>query len=160
MNDPTVGEIGWLLGGRCGLTASGILHWHDENQNYVARLALKATGIDAGAARFVYRIGKLKSSEPTLLITYKGTCVYRLDVNQTHRHGTKLYTFVTHIQRRRSLIDQAESFEPNPVGVPRIDIGKRVTPRQYRDILSAFAAPIGLDILDITWTDPPEGRQP
>lgn len=157
-SDPT--EIGWLLGGRCGLTAAGRIHWADENSNYCARLPLTARNVNDGDAGFVYRIGKNRASEPTLLIRYKRQCVYRLDVNQGHRDGSKVHHFGTHLHRRRSLSDPSETFEPDPLGVPQIVIGQRVTPQEYRTILNAFAAPIGMDILDVTWADPPEGRQP
>lgn len=153
--------VGWLLGGRCNLRApSGILEWEDQNRNYVAGLPLLADGFADEDIQFRYRIGKLKASEPVLLITLQGVCVYHLDVNGTHKEGTKLYQFVTHIQRRRSSSDSSQTFEPNPLGVPEIAIGQRVQPQEYRSILQAFALPIGMDILDIQWTDPPEGRRP
>ena len=75
------------------------------------------------------------------------------------RHRPKLHQFVTHIQRLRNSTDR-ETYEPGPVGVPHVEIGKRVSPALYRAILGAFAAPIGMDILDVEWSDPPEGRQP
>lgn len=154
-------DVGWLLGGQCNLrAAAGPLDWQDQNRNYVAAIPLQADGFTDDEARLTYRIGKLRASEPTLLIALRGHCVYRMDVNGTHLDGTKLYQFVTHVQRRRSSADPSESFEPNPLGVPAITLGQRVQPHEYRSLLSAFAAPIGMDILDIQWNDPPEGRQP
>lgn len=153
-------ELGWLLGGRCGLRANGEVEWRSQNQNYVAQLPLTASGIDDGDAVFTYRIGKLKASEPTLLISFRRVCAYRLDVNGNHRDGEKLHVGVTHIQRRPNSASTYESFHPNPAGVPDVERHRRVTPTQYRQLLAAFAAPIGMDIMDLTWHDPPEGRQP
>lgn len=152
-------DTGWLLGGQSCLRAYGPMNWQGVNASFVAKLPLEATGFQSGDAEFVYRIGKKRASEPTLLVTLRNVCIYRLDVNQSHRHKGKLYPFTTHIQRLRSPGDQ-ESFEPNPTGVPAIPLGQRVTPQVYRAILAAFAAPIGMDILDVQWSDPPAGRQP
>lgn len=152
-------ESGWLLSGRCDLRAVGPVDWRDVNSSYVAALPLTANDVEPNTARFVYRIPKKRADQPTLLITLRDESTYRLDVNGSHREGPKLYPFVTHIQRLRSSPGQ-ESYEPNPVGIPHVDIGKRVTPHLYRAILGAFAAPIGMDILDVEWSDPPEGRQP
>lgn len=155
----TAAEVGWLLGGGCNLRAQGEIHWQDVNSSYSARLALTAEGFTDYAAAFYYRIPKKRADEPSLVITFRGTHVYRLDINGSHRDGSKLFTHENHIQRRRSP-DGPESYEPNPNGVPTIEQGKRVTTSQYRAILASFAAPIGLDILDVVWIDPPEGRQP
>ncbi|WP_156686772.1 hypothetical protein [Mycobacterium sp. Marseille-P9652] len=152
-------ETGWLLGGRSGLRAYGPMNWQDVNASFVAKLPLEATGFQSGEAEFVYRIGKKRASEPTLLVTLRQICIYRLDVNGTHRDGSKLHQFVTHIQRRPAF-SAPESFYPNPTGVPTVQVGQRVTPQVYRAILAAFAAPIGMDILDVQWSDPPAGRQP
>ena len=153
-------EVGWLLSGRCDLRAYGDMNWRAENQNLVARLPLSAEGFDAGDLAFVYRIGRKKASEPTLLIALRNVCAYRLDVNGDHRDGTKMVRGVTHLHRRPRSDSTYETFEPEPIGVPSIERHKRVTPAQYRQLLSAFAAPIGMDIMDVTWNDPPEGRQP
>lgn len=155
----TAAESGLLLGGRCNLRAHGRIVWADINSSYCATLPLEADGFEEAAATFRYRIGKKRASEPTLLITFRNVCVYRLDVNGSHREGSKKHDFVTHIQRLRASTD-IESFEPWPIGIPEVELGKRVTPQTYRAILGAFAAPIGMDILDVEWSDPPEGRQP
>lgn len=63
-------------------------------------------------------------------------------------------------RRRRERRQRRCSFEPNPLGVPTVEIDQRVTSQEYRAILQAFAAPIGMDILDVDWNDPPEGREP
>jgi hypothetical protein len=152
-------ETGWLLGGRSGLRAYGAMTWQDVNASFVSKLPLEASGLQSGDAEFIYRIGKKRASEPTLLISLRNVCIYRLDVNGSHREGSKLYQFVTHVQRRAAFGDP-ESFDPNPIGVPIVQLGQRVTPQVYRAILAAFAAPVGMDILDVQWSDPPEGRQP
>jgi len=155
----TAQDSGWLLGGRCHLRAHGTLKWLDVNQKYSAELPLEAVGFEDGEARFVYKIGKLRASEPSLLILLREECAYRLDINGTHKEGVKLFRNTTHIQRRRAS-GERESFEPNPLGVPAVEIDHRVTSQEYRAILQAFAAPIGMDILDVDWNDPPEGREP
>jgi hypothetical protein len=141
------------------LRAYGKITWNEVNSSYLARLPLEAAGFEPGEVQLKYRIGKKRASEPVVLITLRNICVYRLDINGTHREGAKLHQFVTHIQRRRASSDP-ESYEPRPIGVPEVALGKRVTPHTYRAILSAFAAPIGMDILDVEWHDPPKGRQP
>lgn len=66
-----------------------------------------------------------------------------MDVNGTHREGIKLHRFITHLQRRRSFGNPVETFEPEPLGVPNVTVGQRVSASDYRAILGAFAAPIG-----------------
>lgn len=155
----TAAEVGWLLGGRCNLRARGAIGWADVNSSYSARLGLRAEGFSDTDAVFYFRIPKKRADEPSLVIALRGSHVYRLDINGSHREGGKLIPHETHIQRRRSH-DAPQTYEPNPTGVPAVEMGKRVTTSQYRAILAAFAAPIGMDILDLTWSDPPEGRQP
>jgi hypothetical protein len=155
-----VTESGWLFGGRSSLQADVVeMVWADLNSSYEATVPLHAEGFEAGSLELRYRIGKKRASEPSLVVIIRGVCAYRLDVNGSHREGPKLHQGVTHIQRRKAH-DSDETYEPYPLGLPEIKLGHRVAPATYRLLLGAFAAPIGLDILNITWTDPPEGRQP
>ena len=151
-------DSGWILGGSCNLRAvPGPIDWVDVNSSYEGRVTLTADGVD-DPLDLRYRIPKKKADQPSLSLTYRSRNMYRLDVNGNHREQGKLIPYSTHLHRARS--DDDVTYDPSPLGVPQIPLGQRVTPAQYRAILNAFAAPIGLDLIDLTWTDPDEGRQP
>ncbi|MDV7357689.1 hypothetical protein R4282_32365 [Rhodococcus oxybenzonivorans] len=156
----TAQDSGWLLGGRSEFRAFGPIEWQEINTSYRAYLRASARGFKEEEVRVCYNIPLKRASEPSLTVHLRGICAYRLDVNGDHRDGAKFYRGVTHIQRLAKSDQGKPSFEPNPTGVPAIVRHKRVSPSEYRAVLGAFAAPIGLDILDVVWTDPPERRHP
>jgi hypothetical protein len=148
-----------MLSGKCGLACVSSVEWRDINQNFRADLPLDAMGFDPGDLAFCYRIGKTRASEPTLLITLRGQCVFRLDVNGDHFDGTDYYRGVTHLQTRRSP-GGVEDFDPNPFGVPAVREGERVDDSTYYSILSSFATLSKMDITRLNWENVPEGRRP
>lgn len=152
-------DVGWLLGGTSNLRAWGGVEWRQVNSAYRADLLLSAEGFRIDELKLVYSIPVKRASEPSISIVLREVCIYRLDINGDHREGSKFHRGVDHIQRRSQPAVKM-TFEPNPIGVPSVERHKRVSPAQYRALLAAFAAPIRLDIIDLTWSDPPEGRQP
>jgi len=152
-------EVHWLLSGHCNLTATGVMAWRDENSNYRADLPVTADGFDTGELSLSYRLGKIRASEPAVLLFLRQTPMLRLDVNGSHREGMVQYVRVTHFHQARKP-GTPEEFRPHPVTVVPVEFGKRVGGDVYRQVLAGFAAESNLDIQGVTWEDPPEGRQP
>lgn len=134
------------------ITAAGAMTWTNTRGSYDSRIPASHPALAQGELEIRMKINPKRPYSPHVLLVTRDVCMLRLDVNDKHREGPKLFD-CTHIQETPYPAARS-TFTADPL--PRLDFPRSgvVRPSSYRSVFQYFVDRYRIEASAVIWTDP------